>query len=140
MSQTIAHVQEQYPETAWRPKGHWRKLPRAIDGRTRIGRRARALIRLYCTRLGSDADDPILANAIQRTAQLVALCEDLTARSLRGQDIPPDDIVRMNRLCDLQLRRLKLDRHAPQPATSLGDILRQGRSSYDATVARSESA
>ena len=125
MSQVATAIQGQYPATPQRRKRkHWNKLPRhGFDRRTRIGRRALTLAALYRERLGSDAADPLLANAIERAAHLVALCEDLTARSLRGQDIPPDDVVRLNRLCDLQLRRLKLDRHQPPATESVADYL-----------------
>ena len=123
MSQVAAHLQQGCPPKPRLRRRHSPKLPRVIDGRTRIGRRARALARLYRERLGRDADDLLLAMAIEKTARLVALAEDLTARALRGQDIPPDDIVRLNGLCDLQLRRLRLDRHQPPATLTLAEYL-----------------
>jgi hypothetical protein len=115
------------------------KLPRPVDHRTRVGRRVLELRRLYRQRLGPDADDPVLASAVDRAAQLVALAEDASAKAVRGQAVAADDVVRLHRLADLHLRRLKLDRHDVRPlGQSLGDIF-QDRAAFDATTSvRSE--
>jgi hypothetical protein len=103
------------------------KLPRhAIDRRTRLGRRSKELVQLFRSRLGSDVvADAVLAAAVERAARLVCLAEDLSARALRGE-APADDVVRVTRLADLHMRRLKLDRHVPRDATpSLEQYLQQ---------------
>src|SRR5262245_59168997 len=128
MSDTVTAMQDNYPAKRRRSK---RRLPRhAFDRRSRVGRRAKVLARLYRERLGPDASDPLLAIQIEKTASLVALSEIVTAKAIAGADIAADDVVRLNRLCDLNLRRLRLDRHVPPRGQSLGDILQQGRATF----------
>jgi hypothetical protein len=135
MGHNSAAMQDTFPAKLRRPK---RRLPRfQYDRRSRIGRRTKALARIYSEKLGPAASDPLMQAQIQRTASLVALSEQVTAKAIAGEDVPPDDIVRLNRLCDLNLRRLRLDRHDVKPrGQSLGDLLQQDRSSFDATAAR----
>jgi hypothetical protein len=87
----------------------------------------------------SRSSHPVLASAVDRAAQLVALAEDASAKAVRGQAVAADDVVRLHRLADLHLRRLKLDRHDVRPlGQSLGDIF-QDRAAFDATTSvRSE--
>jgi hypothetical protein len=133
----MAHVETAIPDSfAAKPRRPKRRLPRhAFDRRSRPGRRAKLLAQLYRERLKADAADPLLAIQIVKTANLVALSEDLTARAISGADIPADDIVRLNRLCDLNLRRLRLDRHDPRPRTESLDeyVARTYGSSESAT-------
>jgi hypothetical protein len=65
-----------------------------------------------------------LLTAIERAATLQALAEDAAARALRGDPkVAYDDVVRLSRLADISVRRLRLDRHnTPQP--KLSDYLR----------------
>jgi hypothetical protein len=101
-----------------------RRARKPFDGRRALGRRVRALVSIFKARLGADAGDPITAAAIRRCAETVALSEDLRARMLRGEDVSPDDVLRMTRAADALTRRLNLDRHKPQPTTpSLGQLL-----------------
>jgi hypothetical protein len=116
MNQITAEAQENN-----QPKKKGGKLPTPVDHRTRVGRRVLALRRIFRQRLGSDVEDPVLASAVDRTAQLVALAESLSARSIRGEAIAADDVVRMHRLADLHLRRLKLDRHDVRTRTESVD-------------------
>jgi hypothetical protein len=105
------------------------KPPRHVfDRRTRVGRRAVELAKAFCQTLGVDASDLALAAAIRRAAEVTALAEHLRARALRGEDVSPDDVLRMSRTSDALIRRLHLDRHrSPAPAQqSLQQYLRNG--------------
>jgi hypothetical protein len=67
---------------------------------------------------------------IEKAARLAALSEDASAKALNADPrVDMDTLVRLNRLADLALRRLHLDRHrAAQP--SLSEYLgRNGNSS-----------
>ena len=86
-----------------------RRARKPFDGRFAIGRRVRQLVGLFSERVGPDADDPVMATAIRRCAETVALSEDLRARMLRGESISPDDVLRSSRTADLMTRRLRLD-------------------------------
>jgi hypothetical protein len=97
--------------TAVRPR---KRLRAAIDHRTRMGRRARELVRLYRDRMGDTADELTVSAAIVAAAEMQSLAEDLRRRALRGEPIPPDDVVRTQRTADLMVRRL-VDRPQPQP-------------------------
>jgi hypothetical protein len=69
-------------------------------------------------RLGAIADDPVVAGAIERAAQLQALAEAARARALRADPhVTLDDVVRLNRLSESAVRALRLDRHEAQALT-----------------------
>jgi hypothetical protein len=94
--------------------------------RTLIGRRTVALAATFRARLGEAAADPVLLAAIDKAARLVALAESVQARALRADPkISLDDVVRVERLADIAVRRLRLDRHAKPAAPSLADYLRE---------------
>ena len=100
-----------------------RRVRKPFDGRYAIGRRVKALTLTFRARIGPDADDPVLATAIRRCAETVALSEDLRARMLRGEAVSPDDALRASRTAGLLTRRLHLDRHRAQTAASLSSYL-----------------
>jgi hypothetical protein len=64
-----------------RNKGHARVQ---IDKRHALGRRVKELAEAFTARLGPDANEMVLATAIRRCAETVALSEHLRARLLRG--------------------------------------------------------
>jgi hypothetical protein len=74
---------------------------------------------VFRSRIGPDAYDPVMAAAIARAAETVALSENLRARMLRGEAVSPDDVLRTTRAADALTRRLHLDRHnvAQRPPT-----------------------
>jgi hypothetical protein len=112
----------------------WKRYPRRnkrtpkprqpFDKRTGAGRRAHALTNHFRQRLGSIADDPVTATAIERAAQLQALAEEARARALRSDPkVTLDDVVRLNRLAEHAVRALHLDRHNMKQQPSLADYL-----------------
>jgi hypothetical protein len=104
-----------------------KRLPRYVyDRRFALGRRVKTLEGIFKARLGDEvASDPITAAAIRRCAETIVLAEDLRARALRGEDVSPDDVLRMTRAADALTRRLHLDRHKPSGEPTLADILRE---------------
>ena len=66
---------------------------------------------MFRARIGPDADDPVVSTAIRRAPRLSRLSEDLRARTLRGEPISADDVLRASSTADLLTRRLHLDRH-----------------------------
>jgi hypothetical protein len=87
-----------------------RKARKPFDGRYVIGKRVKQLVDVFRTRIGPDADDPITATAIRRAAETVALSEDASSRALRADPkVTLDDVVRLTRLAELSVRRLRLD-------------------------------
>jgi len=112
--------------SADRPVKRRRPRPgRPFDKRTRTGRRTAELAVHFRARLGvADAGDPLLLAQIEHAARLVALSEAASARALRADpDISLDDVVRLQRLADQSVRRLRLDRHKPPSAPGLADYL-----------------
>jgi hypothetical protein len=106
------------------PTRNGKRARKPFDGRLIIARRVRQLVAVFAARIGPDADDPIMATAIKRCAETVALSEDLRARMLRGEEkVSPDDVLRTTRAADALTRRLHLDRRKPAQA-SLADYLR----------------
>jgi hypothetical protein len=74
--------------------------------------------------LGSIADDPVVAGAIERAAQLQALAEAARARALRSDPhVTLDDVVRLNRLSESAVRALRLNQHNTKQKTTLADYL-----------------
>ena len=111
-----------------KPKPNKRRARVQVDHRYAIGRRVKELVAVFRARLGPDADDPIVAAAIARAAETVALSEQLRARALRGENVSPDDVLRASRTADLLTRRLHLDRHRPAaPTQTLAQYLSQRR-------------
>jgi hypothetical protein len=108
-------------------KPNKRRARVSIDKRYALGRRVKQLTALFRARLGPDADDPITASAVCKAAELTALAEDMRARAFRGAPgALPDDLVRVQRIADLAVRRLQLDRHRKRDdGPTLSDILRE---------------
>jgi histidinol-phosphate/aromatic aminotransferase/cobyric acid decarboxylase-like protein len=83
-------------------------------------------------RLGSVADDPVMAAAVARAAQLQALAEAASARALRADPkVTLDDVVRLNRLADHAVRALRLNRHNVKRVPTLSEYLAQHHSDED---------
>jgi hypothetical protein len=99
---------------------------RGLDGRSRIMKRAAQLAAHYTTLLdqaGRETTSVPLATAIISASELVALAEHARTRLLRGElGVTPDDVVRMQRLADLSVRRLHLGQRA-QRAPTLDEYL-----------------
>jgi hypothetical protein len=109
------------PVTSAKPKPNKRRARVAIDKRFAVGRRIKELTATFRERLGFDANpDPLLLTAIERAAQLQALAEQAAARALRADPkVAYDDVVRLSRLADHAVRRLRLDRNnTKQPSLS----------------------
>ena len=105
-----------------KPKRNKRRAKASIDMRFVIGRRIKELTAAFRERVGPDADqDPVLLAAVEKAARLTALAEDAAARATRGT-ATLDDVVRLTRLADISVRRLRLDRHNTKQA-SLSDYL-----------------
>jgi len=109
-----------------KPKPNKRRARVSIDKRFVLGRRVKQLTATFRERLGLDADpDPLLLTAIERAAQLQALAEQAAARALRADPkVAYDDVVRLSRLADHAVRRLRLDRRNTTQQPSLADYLR----------------
>jgi hypothetical protein len=97
--------------------GGGRRSPVRIDYRKRVGKRARELGLHFTAAVSSTGREVTieLTVAIGRAAELVALVEDMRARALRGINVNADDLVRMQRLADLSVRRLNLPSAASKP-------------------------
>jgi hypothetical protein len=110
------------------PKRRRRRGPKPrqpFDKRTLLGRRVVELVDTFRVRLGVEADDPLVAAAIRRAAETVALAEKWRARMLRGERVSTETVLRLTRTADLLTRKLGLDKPRPQPAgPSLADYLR----------------
>jgi hypothetical protein len=88
-----------------------------------VPQRVSRLVKQFRAELGPEADHPIMADAIRRTAETQALAEMLRARALRGDpNVSIDDTLRLTRTAEAMTRRLHLDRHRPaapaQPSLS----------------------
>jgi hypothetical protein len=82
-----------------------RKRPRkAIDFRTRNGRRVKQLTGIYSSALGPGLSD-VQRQDVARAARLMAISEDAQLRRLRGESVDLDELVR----CDSTGRRAVRD-------------------------------
>ena len=98
--------------------GSGRRSPVRIDYRRRVGKRARELSQHFTAAVVASGREPSieLTVAIGKAAELVALAEDLRARMLRADaSANADDLVRMQRLADLSVRRLALPSGSSKP-------------------------
>ena len=107
--------------TGVRPSRNGKRAPVQIDRRFAIGRRIDLLATTFRERVSLDeADpDPVLLAAVEKAARLTALAEDAAARATRADPkVTLDDVVRLTRLADVSVRRLRLDqRNAKQTPT-----------------------
>jgi hypothetical protein len=105
-----------------------RSRRKPFDGRTRAGYRARRLQAHYTAVLTAAGREITveLAALVSKAAELSSIAEGMRARMLRGEDISADDIVRVQRLADLSVRRLGLPSTPVKLAgPSLGAALRR---------------
>jgi hypothetical protein len=111
--QNIAEIQPGRPQVVRRRP---RRKPTRLDHRTRVGRRSRELRKHYTAALSGREQTIELITAISRAAELVALAEDLRARMLRADPkANADDVVRMQRVADLAVKRLNLPNASSKP-------------------------
>jgi hypothetical protein len=114
---------EPAPSRIRRRRSRYRKVDE-LDLRTRAGRRARELIRVFETALGGAITDGQRL-AVHRAALLTSLAEDKRARSLAGEPINLDDLVRIDRLAMQAVRLLGIDLLSqPKSVPSLADYVR----------------
>lgn len=114
---------EPAPSRLQRRRGRYRKVVE-LDLRTRAGRRARELIQQFETALGGTITDGQRL-AVHRAALLTSLAEDKRARSLAGEPINLDDLVRIDRLAMQAVRLLGIDLLSqPKSVPSLADYVR----------------
>lgn len=99
-----------------------RQRRKRIDGRYRSARRIKALIAEFSLRV-ADADSPAIRQAIQRTAELVVLGEDMRGKVFRGEPVGISDLIKIENTIARRLRELGLDRPRPRAAPSLDSYL-----------------
>ena len=113
--------------TGVRPSRNGKRAPVQIDRRFAIGRRIDLLSTTFRERVGLDESDPdpVLLAACEKAARLTALAEDAAARATRADPtISLDDVVRLTRLADLSVRRLRLDERNTKQQPGLSEYLR----------------
>ena len=108
-----------------KPKPNKRRARVSVDKRFAVGRRVKQLAITFRERLNLNVDgDPLLLAAVERAARLTALAEQASARALSGDPaVAYDDVVRLNRLSELALRRLRLDQRHAQTTPTLSTYL-----------------
>ena len=96
-----------------------------LDGRTEAARRTKRLVAEYVAALGGpEAVDAAMLDKVRRAAELVVVAERARAAALRGEaDL--DNLVRIERLSELAVRRLHLDRKRGPAGPSLAEYLRE---------------
>jgi hypothetical protein len=107
--------------------GRRRKRRRkALDGRTRNGRRVKTLTAIYASALGPNLS-AVQASDVARAARLMALSEDLQLRRLNGDEaIDVDALVRADSTARRAVRDLGLQpaREAEAARSVVGDVQR----------------
>jgi hypothetical protein len=96
-----------------------------VDGRSALGLRIKALRLAFRARVAGDVDDdPLLLAAVETAARLTALAEHAAARALRADPkVALDDVVRLSRLADIAVRRLRLDQRTAPATPTLSTYL-----------------
>src|SRR5262245_37033253 len=89
-----------------------------LDGRSQAARRTKRLVAEYLAALGDrEAAGAAMLATVKRAAELVTVAELTRIRAMRG-DAVLDDLVRIERLAELAVRRLGLDRRKREPAAA----------------------
>ena len=93
------------------------------DGRLWGARRTKQLTAEWVDRLGGPAAvDTVTLGRIKRAAELCAIAERARADALQDEGDGLDNLVRVERLADLALRRLGLDCKPPEPKPIVSTI------------------
>jgi hypothetical protein len=88
-----------------------------VDGRSAVARRAKLRTAAFVAALGGpDVVDDILLAKVQRAAELSVLAERARIAALQGEAVALDDVVRVERLAELAVRRLGIDKQQREPA------------------------
>lgn len=90
---------------------------RLLDKRSREWRRRGEVIAALSAAIGEAANDPDIQARIEAAAELRVIAETARARSLRGDNVSLNDLVRVERAASLAERRLGLS-VGPRPKTS----------------------
>ena len=96
-----------------------------VDGRSEAAKRTKRLIAEYVAMLGGpEAVDAATLAAVKRAAELMVVAERARAAALRGEaDL--DNLVRVERLSELAVRRLHLDCKRGPAGPTLAEYLAQ---------------
>ena len=87
-----------------------------VDGRSAAARRAKQLAAEYVAALGGpDAVDAVLMARVKRASELVVVAERTRVLAMQGEAVL-DDLVRVERLAELAMKRLGLERRAREAA------------------------
>jgi hypothetical protein len=130
MDQTHTNPAETHPIPA-RTRRHRKRhrLIEDLDKRSRAGRRAAQLIRLFEAALGGTVTDAQRL-AVSRAALMTAIAEDARIKRLHGAtDISLDDLVRLDRVAAGAVRALDMPAKPGKP--TLSDYLRGIRDGED---------
>jgi hypothetical protein len=93
---------------------------RRIDGRSHTAQAIKRLVSQWTQRLSSHAPvSPAKIEAMRRAAQLVVLASECRVRAMQGAPVL-DDLVRLERLSDLAVRRLGIPEEVPPGALPRG--------------------
>jgi hypothetical protein len=85
-----------------------------VDGRSAVARRAKQLTADFIAALGGhSAVDSVLMAKVRRAAELVVVAERARVAALHGSAVALDDLVRVERLAELAVRRLGIDQREP---------------------------
>jgi hypothetical protein len=119
---------------AAKPTRNGKRARVVIDKRFALGRRVQQLTATFRARLGPEAArDLLVLTATERAAVLQTLAEQAAVRALRGDTrVTYDDIVRLARLADISVRRLRLDQRSAKQQPTLADYLRSRSTSESA--------
>jgi hypothetical protein len=119
----VGEMRQDATETRARPFSHRQylryvqhKRPGEFDGRTRGGRRARALIREFKAALKITQPTELERMAIERAATLQAISEDALIRRVNGDTlVSHEDIVRLAYAAERAVRALGIGDKAVEP-------------------------
>lgn len=98
-----------------------------LDGRTVMARRVRQLTGMYSAALGG-ALDALQKEAVVRAAELQAIAEGLRTRSLRGEAVDPQALIKTENAADRARRSLRIGNSPSPVARPIRDRLAAGGS------------
>lgn len=101
--------------------------PSALDGRSAMAKRIKALASEYRLALGNPSD-PLVRRAINEAAELAIAAEDIRQRHLAGdRTVTADDLIRASNCADRARRSLRLGNGPVKPPRPLRERLAEAR-------------
>jgi hypothetical protein len=121
-------------------RGRYKRARGDVDGRSAEAKRVQRLMAQFVAELGGlSAVSPTRMLKIRRASELTVTAEQMRAAALRGEQVDPLALVRLENLAGRAVAALNLDKHSGPPVLTLQQYLSQKAEPEEVTTAQPQS-